>query len=159
MYKTTGFTLIELMIVVAIIGIMVTYSAPSYHQYTIKTQIRDALSFTEQLKSNIEEFYVKTQRLPKDNQEAGLPPANKLISNHIAEVHVINGRLDIHLGSKINQKISGQILSIQPLTITDSPETPLSWACGYASAPDGMHKPDENKTNVQAYYLPVECRI
>lgn len=154
-----AFTLIELMIVVAILGVLVSITLPSYHQYTVKTQLSEALLMTEQLKPNILEYYKKYQKMPQNNQQAGLPAAQKLISNFVVEVKVDNGALHLVLGNKINQKLMGKVLSIQPLTVDDSPKSPMDWGCGYATVPKGMSKNGSNNTDIDHYYLPVRCRI
>ena len=154
-----GFTLIELMIVVAIIGIMASLAIPSYQQYTVKTQPVDAMNMSEQLKDNIEVFYNKHHRMPRNNKEAGLPEPQHLISNYIKSVKVENGALHFQLGNKINQKLSDKILSIQPLTVDGSSASPIDWGCGYATAPDGMSKQGSNNTDIDHFYLPINCRI
>lgn len=154
-----GFTLIELMIVVAIMGVMVSYSIPAYHQYTIKAQLKQSYEFAAQLQTGIEAFYKRELRFPKNNEEAGLPPANLLIGNLISSIYVEDGVLNVTLGSKVNQKVAGQILSLQPMTVDGSPTSPISWACGYAMPPKGMRKAGQNQTNINRYYLPIECRL
>ncbi len=157
--KLCGFTLIELMIVVAIIGILASFTIPSYHQYTVKTQLKEAVSMSEHLKPNIAAFFKKYQRMPRNNEEAGLPASNQLISNYIQAVTVENGALHFQLGNKINQKLAGKTLSIQPLTVNGSTRSPIDWGCGYASVPEGMSKQGSNNTNIDRYYLPINCRI
>jgi len=71
--RQNGFTLIELMIVIAIISILATMAAPSYQDRIIRSQVQEALRLAEVAKTGIEEFYTAKQRLPADNAEAGLP--------------------------------------------------------------------------------------
>lgn len=157
--NNSAFTLIELMIVVAILGVLVSITLPSYHQYTVKTQLSEALLMTEQLKPNIVAYYKKHRRLPQNNGQAGLPDAQHLISNFVVKVNVEKGALHLTLGNKINQKLMGKVLSIQPLTVDGSPNSPMDWGCGYADAPKGMSKQGANNTDIDHYYLPVRCRI
>lgn len=157
--RNNAFTLIELMIVVAIMGVLVSITLPSYHQYTVKTQLTEALLMTEQLKPNIVEYYNKYRRLPQSNSQAGLPESQHLISNFVVEVKIDQGAMHLTLGNKINQKLKGKILSIQPLTVDGSPASPMDWGCGFAEAPKGMSKQGANNTDIAHYYLPVRCRI
>lgn len=154
-----AFTLIELMIVVAIMGILVSMTLPSYQQYTVKSQIAEALMLTEQIKPQIIEYYRQQKRLPRNNQEAGLPNPEYLIGNYVKSIAVENGALHVEFGNKINKSINGRTLSLQPLTVPQSPDSPISWSCGYAQAPEGMQKAGTNNTDVERYYLPVRCRI
>lgn len=155
----TGFTLIELMIVIAIMSILATMTMPSYHQYTVKTQIKEVVEFSRHFKQGIENYYQANQTLPEDNRQAGFPSSDKLIAPFITEVAIDQGVIRLHLGNKIHKKLDGKVITIHPLTVSGSPDSPMSWACGNASAPDGMVKNGDNKTDVTDYYLPIECRI
>lgn len=157
--KLKAFTLIELMIVVSILGILVSIGMPSYHQHTVKNQIKQALLYSEQLKQNINEFYRQNKRFPRNNQEAGLPEPKYLISNYVASVEVTNGAFQISLGNKINQKLAGKTLTVHPFTVDNSVNSPIAWGCGYSKAPQGMSKKGNSNTDVAHYYLPIQCRI
>ena len=147
------------MIVVAIIGILASMTLPSYQQYTVKTQLIDAVNMSKQLQPNIVGYYKKYKRMPRNNKEAGLPEPNHLISNYIKSVTVENGALHFELGNKINKKLNGKVLSIQPITVDGSSKSPIDWACGYAASPTGMSKQGSNNTDIDHFYLPVNCRI
>lgn len=157
--KVNGFTLIELMIVVSILSILVSIGIPSYHQHTVKTQIKQALLYSEQLKQNVNEYYRVHQRLPTSNKQAGLPEPEYLISNYVTSVEVNGGALQIQLGNKINQKLAGKVLTLHPFTVNDSAKSPIAWGCGYSKAPQGMSKKGSSRTDIDHYYLPIQCRI
>jgi type IV pilus assembly protein PilA len=144
---------------VAIMGILMSLTLPSFQQYTVKTQLAEAMTLTHSMKMNIAEYYKKYQRMPTNNSEAGLPEADKLIGNFVSGVTVADGAIHIELGNKINEQLKGKTISLQPLIVDGSAKSPISWGCGYATAPQGMSKQGENNTDVDSYYLPVQCRI
>ncbi|MBT8449216.1 MAG: pilin [Gammaproteobacteria bacterium] len=157
--KLNGFTLIELMIVVAIMGIMVTLTLPSFQQYTVKTQLAEAITLTDDLKEDIAAYYKQYQKMPANNDAAGLPQANQLIGNYVSKVTVEDGAIHVQLGNKVNQNLLGKTITLQPFTVDGSPKSPISWGCGFAKVPEGMRRQGENNTDIDRYYLPVQCRI
>lgn len=158
-FKLNGFTLIELMIVVAIMGVLVTLTLPSFQQYTVKTQLAEAITLTADLKKDITAYYKKYQKMPANNDAAGLPEANRLIGNYVTQVNIENGAVHVLLGNKINQNLMGKTITLQPYTVDGSPNSPISWGCGFAKAPEGMSRQGQNNTDIDRYYLPVQCRI
>src|SRR5215510_6466207 len=94
-----GFTLIELMIVVAIIGILASIAIPAYQEYTVRAQVTEAFSLASELKGSIQDFRKDRGRLPRDNREAGVPEADKLIGNYVTRIDVEGGALHVHFGN------------------------------------------------------------
>jgi type IV pilus assembly protein PilA len=158
MNKDSGFTLIELMIVVSVITIMATIAVPNYQDRIVRAQLEEAMAISQGIKSAIKEFYNVHNRFPGDNKEAGVPSSEHLIGNFVKEIHVENGAIHVELGNRINAHAQGKFLTVRPVVVTENPTSPLSWVCGYAQPVDGMHAEGENKSNVPEKYLPFICR-
>jgi type IV pilus assembly protein PilA len=153
-----GFTLIELMIVVAIIGILAAIAIPSYQDYTVRAQVVEAFSLASELKSSVQEFRKDRGRLPRDNHEAGVPEPDKLIGNFVTQIEVDGGALHIRFGNNANKLITDKVITLQPLVVTGSPASPMSWRCGMRAIPKGMETAGGNRTDIDRKFLPSMCR-
>lgn len=156
--KNKGFTLIELMIVVAIIGILAAIAIPAYQDYTIRAQIAEGINLTNAVKPKIQEYYKQHGRFPSDNQDAGLPQAQYLIGNYVKGVEVIEGAIHVTYGHKVNRLVTDKVLTIRPQFVRQSAITPLAWLCGGDQVVSGMEVAGENRTDLGPQFLPAVCR-
>ena len=105
--RYSGFTLIELMIVVAIIGILAGIAIPAYQSYTVRAQVTEAFSLASELKGPIQEYRKERGVLPADNAAAGVPSPDKLIGNYVTRVEVSHGAINVFFGNFVNKAIDG----------------------------------------------------
>jgi type IV pilus assembly protein PilA len=154
--NSAGFTLIELMIVIAIIGILASLAISAYQTYTVRMQITEGLNMADGAKVPIVDAYTNSGTAPADRIAAGMSPnATDTKGNYVSAVEVTNGRVDITFGGpRAHQAIFGRILSVTPY------ETNV-WRCGNAAQPAGVllqgGGPHQFPT-VEARYLPSACR-
>ena len=156
--RTRGFTLVEMMVVIGIVSILALMAIPTYQDKFIRDQIAEALPLADLAKPPVALSWAVLQTFPADNAAAGLPVAEKIVNNFIGSVAIQGGAINITFGNKANRAILGKVLSLRPAVVEDAPIVPVTWVCGYATAPEKMTVKGENKTNIPPGYLPIRCR-
>jgi type IV pilus assembly protein PilA len=151
-----GFTLIELMIVVAIIGILAAVALPAYQDYTARAKMSEVILAASACRTSITEVYQSGGTGPGANNwgcEVSGTGATKYVA---AIATTLNGRVDVTVGTGINSTVDGTIVTLTPLSAAATPADVTTdmgtglfgWRCG-ASA-DGTTAPQK--------YLPGSCR-
>lgn len=141
-----GFTLIELMIVVAIIAILSAFALPAYQDYTIRTRVAEGLNLASSAKVAVTEYYTNFKDWPANNTDAGLAVPSKITGNGVESV-TVKGSGVIEVKYKSNVDGSDNLVQFSPDTTTPDPGQSIVWTC---SAP--------STNGVKKQYLPAECR-
>jgi type IV pilus assembly protein PilA len=166
-----GFTLIELMIVVAIIGILAAIAIPAYQDYTIRSQVSEGLTLSADIKAGVAEYMAQTGAWPADLVEAGVTSSaaatDAKAARYVSNVNVEDGTITVTYGLDANTKIVGDTLAIQPFVNANGD---VVWRCGSAQDPRGANVSNDpdgggaavgspaGTTSLVDKYMPASCR-
>ncbi|HGG9363371.1 TPA: pilin [Neisseria meningitidis] len=155
-----GFTLIELMIVIAIVGILAAVALPAYQDYTARAQVSEAILLAEGQKSAVTEYYLNHGKWPDGNSDAGVATSSEIKGKYVEKVEVAKGVITATMASSnVNNEIKGKKLSLWAKRQAGS----VKWFCGQpvtraapnASA-DAVNKVTGNEIDTK--HLPSTCR-
>jgi prepilin-type N-terminal cleavage/methylation domain-containing protein len=150
-WRAAGFTLIELMMVVAIIGIMAVIAIPTYLDYAARSKVSELEGLLGGCKTSVAEFYQANKRLPVDLAESG---CNGQATRYSTSTVVTNGAIAIEAQNILAGDVDGKVLGMRPYCSGVACDTlgayaPITqWRC------DAMGSP----TTIAAAYLPAPCR-
>ncbi|HEZ5621573.1 TPA: pilin [Neisseria meningitidis] len=155
-----GFTLIELMIVIAIVGILAAVALPAYQDYTARAQVSEAILLAEGQKSAVTEYYLNHGTWPGGNSDAGVASSSTIKGKYVQSVTVANGVITAQMASSnVNNEIKSKKLSLWAKRQNGS----VKWFCGQpvtrttATATDvAVNKVTGNEIDTK--HLPSTCR-
>jgi len=158
MKKFLGFTLIEMMAVVAIIAILGAIAVPTYLTKVIRAQIESGMPLADIAQKPIAHSWQIDQKFPADNAAAGLPAADKIVNNFVSNITVQDGAIHLTFGNRASGALKGKILTLRPAVVEDAPIVPVTWVCAGAEVPNNMTVKGVDKTSIELAYLPSICR-
>ncbi|HEZ2827609.1 TPA: pilin [Neisseria meningitidis] len=154
-----GFTLIELMIVIAIVGILAAVALPAYQDYTARAQVSEAILLAEGQKSAVTEYYLNHGTWPANNSSAGVATSSDIKGKYVKEVKVANGVITATmLSTGVNKEIQGKKLSLWAKRQAGS----VKWFCGQPVTRAAKAKDDVTAATgtdkIDTKHLPSTCR-
>ena len=163
--RQRGFTLIELMIVVAIVGILATVAVPTYQSYSIRSQVSEGMSMVGPTKARVADAFLARGEAPVDRAAAGLTGvATDSAGKYVESIDVTNGVIVITYGFQANAQILGLTFTMTPYETNNQG---VVWRCGSSAAPAGLslmgtsgggNTAAYQAPTVPARYLPAACR-
>ena len=155
---SAGFTWIEVVLILAVMGILAAMAFPALQDQALKKQVKEALALAVVAKSGVQAAWSAGGEMPGDNKAAGIPEPEKIIGSFVSAVNVEDGAVTLTLGNQASRQLHGKRLTVRPAVVADQAVVPIAWLCHAFPVPNGMEVKGMDATDVPPQWLPVECR-
>jgi type IV pilus assembly protein PilA len=146
--KQRGFTLIEMMAVLAVIAILAMIAIPSQLDRIVKEQVLEGIKLAEIATKRVDAYWLASGKLPEKNETLDLPVPEKIVNARVSSITVDQGAVHIVFGNQASGSLQGKTLSLRPAVVDDAPAVPITWICAQAALPEKMSAKDK---------LPLRC--
>ncbi|MBL8519362.1 MAG: pilin [Betaproteobacteria bacterium] len=154
----TGFTLIELVMVISIVAVLALMALPSIYGQTARNQIKESIPLMDLVKRGVANAYYANREMPADNAAARVPAADKIVGNYVSAVTVKDGAVTMTFGNSVTARLKGKKLTVRPAVVQDEPSVPIAWVCAKKAVPEKMTAMGSDETNIDGEALPIDCR-
>lgn len=161
-YSQKGFTLIELMVVIAIIGLLAAIAIPAYQNYVVRSQVTEGIAMLASEKTAVGESFQNSGVWPLNDSEAGTISGT---GKYVTLTSIANGNINVEFGgTEANSALVGKFLVLAPYVLADGQT--VAFTCGFATPLAGWTSPATGPTmtpsalatTVASQYLPKACR-
>jgi type IV pilus assembly protein PilA len=155
--RESGFTLIELMLVVAIIGILASIAIPAYQDYVVRAKVTEAFQLATPAQRAVVEYYDRWGRMPADNAAAGLQEPSAWATSSVKAVRIVRGGVEVDVDLR---NIPPYTLFLRPVVNAAYPTGALQWVCNNtkSSSTKVVHGDYQPGKVPEPKYLPAVCR-
>ena len=156
--RSRGFTWIEMIIVLAVVGILALMAIPSLQESALKGQVKEGLAIADLAKRGVQGAYFAATDMPADNKAAGIPERTKIVAAFVKDVNVDAGAITLTFGNNASKALDGLKLTLRPAVVPGEPVVPIAWICHDNSVPKNMEARGKDETDIPNKWLPLECR-
>lgn len=158
MRRPAGFTWIEMLFVLGVIGILALMAIPALRDRALRKQVEEGLALAAVAEPGVQAVWAATGDMPLDNTAAGAPPHDKIVGSLVKDVNVDHGAITVTFGNNASKALERKRITVRPAVVADERAVPIAWLCHAVGVPNGMQVRGEDLTDVPAQWLPVDCR-
>jgi type IV pilus assembly protein PilA len=158
MTRHDGFTWIELVLVLGIVAIIGAMAIPGLQDTALRKQVKEGLDLADVARKGVQSVWATTGKMPDDNEEAGVPAKDKLVSSMVKSVEVDKGAVTITFGNNASKALYNLRVTQRPAVVKGELAVPIAWICHKVPVPDKMEIRGNDRTDIPPKWLPVECR-
>lgn len=158
MRRQPGFTWIETLFVLAVIGLLALMAIPALRDRALRKQVEEGLALADVAKTGVQAAWAATGEMPANNEAAGAPPRDKIVGSVVKDVNVDQGAITVTFGNNASKALEGKRVTVRPAVVPGERAVPIAWLCHSIGVPKGMQELGTDVTDVPSAWLPVDCR-
>lgn len=156
--SSRGFTWIELLLVIAVLGGLALMAIPAMQESALKRQVKEGLGLADVARKGVQAAFSAAGDMPADNKAAGIPEHDKIVGTFVKDVSVVDGAVTLTFGNSASKALEDKKVTLRPAVVPGEPAVPIAWLCHLTAVPAKMEVRGKDVTDIPSKWLPIECR-